>query len=239
MNEASIEYPVDRMPLRQRIGRLVSSGDWMARILIESALIVVSILSALAVNEWHAARADRELAAEALSAFRREIAQNRARLSDAVPYRLGLRDVLVRMNDDGSLATADHFHHMVGVEPLRPPFVTSTVWETSLTTGAIPHIDFEIVNALSLTYSLQERLGELSRSSMPALARGGTVAPAEMPAAVREVVAYLGDLSRSEAELLAAYDEVLRMLDEELAAGDAPAAAPLARAGMGAEPTRQ
>jgi len=239
MNEASIEYPVEHLSLRQRVARLITSGDWMARILIESALIVVSILSALAVNEWHAARADRELAVQALSAFRREIAQNRARLADAVPYRLGLRDVLVRMNDDGSLATADHFHVMVGVEPLRPPFVTSTVWETSLTTGAIPHIDFEIVNALSLTYSLQERLGELSRSSMPALARGTSVAPADMPAAVREVIAYLGDLSRSEAELLAAYDEVLRMLDAALAAGDDPSATPLAQAGMPAGPPRE
>ena len=132
-----------------------------------------------------------------------------------VPDAVG-PDVLVRMSESGELGTAEHFHAMVGVDPLRPPFVTSTVWETSLTTGAIPHIGFEIVNALSLTYSLQERLGELSRSSMPTLARGAAVPPESMPAAVREVVAYLGDVSRSEAELLAAYDEVLRILDEAL-----------------------
>ena len=60
-----------------------------------------------------------------------------------------------------------------------------------------------------------------------------------MPAAVREVIAYLGDLSRSEAELLAAYDEVLRMLDAALAAGDDPSATPLAQAGMPAGPPRE
>jgi len=221
MDEASIDYPVAPLTPAQRVVRLLTAGDWIARILIESALIVVSILAALGVNQWQERRAKEELALQALSAFRREITQNRARLADAVPYRVGLRDVLVRMNESGDLVSAEHFHALVGVDPLRPPFVTSTVWETSLTTGAIPHIDFEIVNALSLTYSLQERLGEVSRTSMPTLARGGTVPRAAMPAAVREVVAYLGDLSRSEAELLAAYDEVLRILDGALPADTA------------------
>ena len=233
MDEAAIDYPVQRLPVTQRLRRLITAGDWMARILIESGLIVVSILAALAVDQLREARRNEELARQALSAFRLEIEQNRARLANSVPYRQGLQDVLLRMNESGSLETADHFHAMVGVEPLRPVFLTSTVWQTSLTTGAIPHVGFDIVNALSLTYSLQERLAEISRTSMPTLARGGTVRRGDMPAAVREVVAYLADVSRSEAELLAAYDEVLRILNQAL--GDTVGAANAVRASRSGE----
>lgn len=212
MDEAGYQYPVTDYSFRTRALKLLTSGDWIARILIESVLIVFSILAALAVSEWQQGRENERLAQEALIAFEREIEQNKARLEDAGPYRQGLRDVLSRMNTEGELQTAEQFHSTVGLEPLRPPFLTSTVWQTSLTTGAIPHIDFELVNALSLTYSLQARLAEFSRSGMPELARGASPPSADMTAAVREVIIYLTDLNRSEAELLATYEEVLRVL---------------------------
>jgi hypothetical protein len=200
-------------PLREKIARTFS-GDWLPRIIVESALIVFSILVALAVSEWERNREDEELATQALTEFEREIRQNRARLEDVGPYRLGLRDVITRMGESGELASSDEFQTTIGLEALRPAFLTSTVWETAITTGALPHIDFNLVNALSLTYSLQARLEEFSRSGMPELARGGYVDGPDMPGAIREVTVYLGELSRSEAELLAAYEEVLRILGE-------------------------
>lgn len=200
-------------PLRAKIAGTFS-GDWLPRILVESALVVFSILLALGVSEWEKTRNDQELAAQALLAFQREIRQNRARLEDVGPFRRGLREVIPRMAQAGGLASADEFQSTIGLEPLRPAFLTSTVWETALTTGAIPHIDFDIVNALSLTYALQSRMEEISRSGMPALARGVHVPPEAMPGALREVTVYLGELSRTESDLLAAYDEVLRILEE-------------------------
>lgn len=197
---------------RDKLARTFS-GDWLPRILVESALIVMSILLALAVNEYERNREDIELATQALQAFEREIRQNRARLEDVGPYRRGLREVITRMAEDGGLASSDEFQATIGLEGLRPAFLTSTVWETALTTGALPHIDFDLVNALSLTYSLQARLEELSRTGMPDLARGGWVDREDMFGATREVTVYLGELGRSEAELLAAYEEVLNILD--------------------------
>lgn len=198
-------------PLREKIARTFS-GDWLPRIIVESALIVFSILVALGVSEWERNREDEELARQALIEFQREIRQNRARLEDVGPYRVGLRDVMGRMGESGELESSDEFQATFGLEALRPAFLTSTVWETALTTGALPHIDFTLVNALSLTYSLQARLEEFSRSGMPDLARGWHVPSEDMRGAIREVTIYLGELSRSEAELLAAYEEVLGIL---------------------------
>lgn len=200
-------------PFREKVARTFS-GDWLPRIIVESLLIVVSILVALAVSEYERNREDAELATQALAAFEQEIRQNKARLEDVGPYRRGLRDVIVQMDRQGSLESSDEFQSTIGLEALRPAFLTSTVWETALTTGALPHIDFDLVNALSLTYSLQARLELFSRTGMPELARGVWVPPEDMPGAIREVTVYLGELSRSESELLAAYEEVLRILTE-------------------------
>ena len=156
-------------PLRDKIARTFS-GDWLPRILVESTLIVLSILVALAVNEYERNREDEELATQALVAFQREIRQNRARLDDVGPYRRGLRSVITRMADSGELASSDEFQATIGLEALRPAFLTSNAWETALTMGALPHIDFDLVNALSLTYSLQARREEFSRSGLPVLA---------------------------------------------------------------------
>ncbi len=201
---------------RERITRLLLGGDWLPHIIIESILIVFSILVALSVGEWQENRANHQLAQQALLAFRQEIRQNQARLQDVGPYRQGLQQVIEHLGESGEIRTARQFYATVGVDGLRPAFLTSTVWETSLTTGAIPHIPFRVVTALSMTYSLQDRLEELGRTSMPALARGTSVPDADMDAALRDVAMYLGDLHRSEIELATAYDEALRILGEEL-----------------------
>lgn len=207
--------------LREKIARTFS-GDWLPRIIVESMLIVLSILAALAVSEWERTREDEELATQALAAFEREIRQNRARLEDAAgEYRVALRNLIAQMDEQGALGSSDEFQSIIGLEPLRPAFLTSTVWETALTTGALPHIDFDVVNALSLTYALQARVEEFNRSGMPELARGGWVGPDEMHGAIQEVTVYLSELNRSESELLAAYDEVLRILEEAFADGRA------------------
>ena len=178
----------------------------------------MSILAALGVNQWQNTKSNEEKATQAIAAFRREIEQNQARLAAVAPVHRGLSDAVLALHGSGLLATAELFHQNLPPDQLRPPFLTSTVWETSLTTGAIPHIEFDVVNALSLTYSIQDRFIEFSSTSMPSLARGGSVAPADMPGAVSEVAVYLADLGRGESELLAAYEEVLRILGDTIPA---------------------
>ncbi len=50
MDESAYVYPTEKLTLRARIAKLFTAGDWMARILIESLLIVFSILFALALT---------------------------------------------------------------------------------------------------------------------------------------------------------------------------------------------
>jgi hypothetical protein len=67
----------------------------LSRVLLESALIVASILLAFALNRWWEARQDRMLAERALATFVQEISENRDNLViaiyDRVLERLGAR----------------------------------------------------------------------------------------------------------------------------------------------------
>jgi hypothetical protein len=54
-------------------------------ILLESFIVVFSILFALAVDEWKEESENRQLAEKSITVFEREIEQNMARLEDFAP----------------------------------------------------------------------------------------------------------------------------------------------------------
>ena len=66
--------------LAVRIGRVKWPG-WLPRVLVESALIVFSVLVALAVDEWRDQRATATRPREAVAAITAELQANRWRHS--------------------------------------------------------------------------------------------------------------------------------------------------------------
>ena len=136
---------------------------WIVKGLVESLLVMGSILVALAVDEWAQNREYAELADQSLVIFQREIVQNRARLEDAAPYHQGIRDLLSQMRLDPEAST-DIRSIMEGLEA---PVLLNTAWETALATGALTHMGFEVVSVLSLTYSIQEAFENRSRLDKP------------------------------------------------------------------------
>ena len=85
----------------------MSTSDWMPRVLFESFLIVISILVALALDEWRDQRADDETVRQSLQNFVSEIRQNRARVEDAAPFNQGLKNVLASHYVDDDIASVD------------------------------------------------------------------------------------------------------------------------------------
>lgn len=188
------------------------NAEWVLRAGFESMLIVVSIVLALAVDEWRQNRQDEELATQSLEVFEREIRQNLARVDAAVPYHAGLRAVVARMaageNAGPDLRSV--------VEGLEPAVLLSTAWETALATGALTHLEFELVQALSLTYSLQARFREESRSDRPDLSSAANRTPGSDRDLVERVGSYLEGLVRDERELQGVYAQALAMIHDRL-----------------------
>lgn len=183
-------------------------AKWILKGLVESLFVVGSILLALAVDEWAQNREYAELADQSLGIFEREIRQNRARLEDAAPYHQGIRDLLGQMRE---LPEARMDIRSV-MEGLTPPVLLNTAWETSLATGALTHMQFEVVSALSLTYSIQEGFANRTRLERPRFSAPESLSAQESREQVEEAYDYVSALARDESELLSVFDQALELI---------------------------
>ena len=168
-----------------------ANREWMLRALAESTIIVVSIILALAVDEWRDDRQNQELAAQSLMIFEQEIRQNLGRVDDAAPYHAGLRDVVAAMTErDGAEAELRS-----ATEGLEPVVLLNTAWETALATGVLTHMEFTIVSALSLTYSRQQRFTDASQWSLPQFSSSTSASPRVLREQIDVARSYLTSLT--------------------------------------------
>ena len=191
----------------------LSRRSWISRVLVESVLVVGSILLALALDEWNEDREFEDLARRSLANFEREIQQNRLRLEDVTPFHGGLRDVLANLDARGADVPATTIRNVL--EGFQPALLVSTAWETAVATGALGYMDYDVVAGLSLTYNLQERLVTLNRSGMNDLLVGG-FRSGEPDLLVYTANRYMRELTEAEQGLQGVYDLVLGLIAETI-----------------------
>jgi hypothetical protein len=182
-----------------------ATSVWLPRVIFESALITVSILLALALDEWREDREDVQTVEQALSNFLSEIEQNKARVDDAGPFNRGLRNVLDRHLQEDDIGSVKEFISIV--ESYNPVVLQSTAWDTALATGSVTKMDYSLVSALSLTYGLQNRYQQASRDGMFDLTSPQNLSADRLELSVYNSVRYLDNVTSMEAELSAAYEE--------------------------------
>ncbi len=168
-------------------------------------LIVASILVALYLDEWRDDRQDAENIEHALANFVVEIQQNRARVEDAAPFNRGLRHVLNRRQEVRAIESVATFINII--ESYSPVVLQSTAWETAIATGALAKMDYNLVSALSLTYSLQNRYQQISRTGMTQLTSPQNLSEEKLNLAVFNAIRYLDGVTGMETELGVVYSE--------------------------------
>lgn len=178
---------------------------WLPRVLFESALITVSILLALALDEWRETQQNQETIEQAMANFLSEMAQNKARVDDAAPFDRGLRDVLAQRSAQGGVQSVQEFLDIA--ESYNPVVLQSTAWEAALATGSVSKMPYNLVSALSLTYGLQNRYLQLSRNGMDQLMSPQYLSGDGLQLAVYNAVRYLDEVTAMEAELGIIYEE--------------------------------
>jgi hypothetical protein len=187
-----------------------ATAVWLPRVLFESALIVLSILVALGLDEWRENREDEENVQLALSNFASEMLQNQARVEDAAPFNRGLRNVLRNRYQTGDIGSVDEFVNMV--ESYVPVVLQSAAWETALATGSLAKMDYDLVSALSLTYSLQSRYQLTSRSGMAELTSPQNLSEEKLNLALYNSIHYLDNITSMEEELGVIYNEAFSVI---------------------------
>ena len=204
--------------------RSKSTSVWLPRVLFESLLITVSILFALALDEWREDRQNAENIQKALSNFVSEIQQNKATIDDAAPFNQGLRHVLSKRQEVRNIESVTHFVNMI--ESYNPVVLRSTAWDTALATGSFSKMDYSLVSALSLTYGLQNRYEELNRTGMSELTSPQNLTAERLNITVYNSIRYLEEVTRMESELGIVYSEAIAVIQSAIRSGngDSPVA---------------
>ena len=172
-------------------------------------LIVMSILLALGVAAWQDDREISELIERSLTSFANEITQNRNTLDDLSRFHVGLQSLLLELNVESHPDASDEIRNVL--DSFQSTVLLTSAWDTALATGALAEMDYEIVLALSLTYSFQQRFETLYNTRLLEMLggqRGGEQAPGLAYASAR----YISEVTAAEGELLVVYQQALEVL---------------------------
>ena len=118
---------------------------------IEAALVVFSVLLALALNSWRESRSHQQLAQRALKGIVEEVESNCARIQSVHTY---YQDVTEDGRKPGGL--------QIG-------FIRNQAWDAAKTIGAGPYLDYEVVAKIEDIYSWQSDHRSLVKSYVTAL----------------------------------------------------------------------
>jgi len=188
-----------------------TTSVWLPRVIFESALITVSILLALGLDEWRENRETEATIRHAMSNFLSEIQQNKARVDDAAPFNQGLHDVIDQRYKNGDIKSMVDFISIM--DSYSPVVLQSTAWETALATGSLAEMDYGLVTALSLTYGLQSRYEQTNRGAVSRLTSPQALSNDTLDLAVYNSLQYLEDVTSMETELAVVYSEAAGVIE--------------------------
>lgn len=194
--------------------------SWFLRALFESALVIVSILAALAVNEW---RDQRELAKQvqqARLAFAREIQANNATLlstDSGLPNHERLlaryREVSTKPSITGEDMRAIYEEFPSGVNMLR---LRDAVWRSLSGSDVLRRLEQGDLFLLAEIYRQQEEIDDFNRAMYAAWRQVNAEAdsPGYVKDNLRTTRAYLADVIAAEKRLRALYEQALQRFRE-------------------------
>lgn len=187
------------------------------RVLVESALIVFSILLALAVNEMRDGLRLNDQRQRALTNIREEVEHNLAALESALPYHTDVAESLGAMlASPGANADGTGFAAVVRAAPmgLNPPDIRRTAWETAVSTDAVARFDYELTYRLGGLYDAQAIGVEATiRRAIDLIMSTALFDPAQSEPATRLMLMLSRELVAQESTLAGHYRSSLAALD--------------------------
>lgn len=175
--------------------------EWLSRVLFESVLIVLSVLLALALDEWRQTRQQRATAEAALRSIAAELSSNRAQLEAKLPYYACLVQAFDSLTIlQGASAPFDP-GALPGWQGMSPPLIRSGSYEAAAQTGALSYMPFHTADALSQVYTVQSALQRIIDHAAGAMMSGDIDSLAQ----ARVIFGSFGEVGR---EVAAVYDQV-------------------------------
>jgi type II secretory pathway pseudopilin PulG len=185
------------------------------RLLLEAALIVLSVLLGFAVNAWQQRQSERELAERVVANFRREMQENLATLQRSYPlhrdFAARLRAAAAREHPDSS--AFEVFASLMPRDGLALAPLKEAAWETAQSTGALRLLDYHVASQLSETYVIQRgTLMQTQRLLTERFLAPPNFDPAQQKTMLMTSYMLMVELSGQEAYLVEVYQKTLRQL---------------------------
>jgi hypothetical protein len=189
----------------------------MPRLAIESLLIVLSVLLGFAANQWHDRRAERALAVQALTGFRRELNENLETLQRVQPKHLAMSNRLkaAAATPRPGQSAFDAFVAAMPEGGVSIPPLSDAAWETATSTGALRLIGYDRAARLSATYHVQRTTISATGERMEErLTSPDSFDPQRRQQMLRAESVLFAEISGVETYLIGVYRETLKSLVE-------------------------
>ncbi len=135
----------------------------LGRSLFEMALVVISVLLALTVDNWREDREKATLTASVLGALAQELAANRAAIDEALPFQdrssQAFRDALERYE-----ATKEFVFPEEARSRSAAVRFSSAAYESAVIAQVLPRIKVDTLLKLSRVYAEQDAYADLQRN---------------------------------------------------------------------------
>ena len=151
----------DSQPVEHVAAKRRSAREWISRAFFEGALIVFSVLLALALNEWRSDVAQRARVRQAMAAIQSEIMENERLVRFSYDYHTRLVKAFT------AAAEAGDDHPDLGIAThgmFFPARVLRTAWDSAQNSGLLSAVSYDTVLQLSALYARQEEYTDLSRA---------------------------------------------------------------------------
>jgi type II secretory pathway pseudopilin PulG len=177
---------------------------------LESGMIVLSVLLALAANNWADARREHALVEQARTSFALEMRANRERVAKQLPYHRALTNAVLAVDSNGGVRSYAAWRQKVPIwSGFAPPDVSATAWQSAIATGALSHMSYPDVAALSTAYTIQGKLDAFNTAYLPLF----DFSDPAMSGTVRRMHVYMQTVLSYEGALMAGYDSALVQLE--------------------------
>lgn len=214
----------------QRMYKMIRLGRVrFLNVLAEAALIVFSILFALYTNRWREGHMAQQRVSRDIVAIRAELQQNRAILTDVLPYhqqevksfeRFLQRPDLEQHVRGKDMIEALHANreeltfHGVWNPSVTPSSLSDTAWKTALANGDLPIMDPDLVKALTDYYTYQSVPVMLSLNDIGQLYMSPQAYdPNQTVTMLRTLQGTFYELADQEEDLLHSANQTLHALD--------------------------
>jgi len=171
---------------------------------LEALIVFLSVFLALGLESWRANRANEQIANEALNNFEREVRTNLEEVQGAASHQ---KELLEQLREDRRGIT------------VNTATIMNNAWEIAQSSGAVSHLDFDVVDMASRIHELQRRYQQTAESSANIIYEANfkfielRLEEVEDENLQNALIQLVNRLYQAELRLIESYEEFLEMIE--------------------------